>query len=230
MAVFSILRSQVDRSQDAYRKKCEKNQANAQKRYVKKPQQEDSNAAMACDGMRLHANACLPNPNPNPSPNPDIDGVVNTPSIYSSAQAQESESDMDKQFDLVWRLYGKPTGNIHRLRQRWRELPPDDRRRIREYVPLYVRARPDRRFRKDFDNFLSNRTWETEPITSEDIENRDNTENMAYGNKYQFSNQRNEGRRDAAYRQAGELVSRLIPGGQGGACATGRAQGTVPLG
>ena len=136
---------------------------------------------------------------------------------------------MDKQFDLVWRLYGKPTGNIHRLRQRWRELPPDDRRRIREYVPLYVRARPDRRFRKDFDNFLSNRTWETEPITSEDIENRDNTENIAYGNKYQFSNQRNEGRRDAAIRNAEQLVSELITEGSTDASGTDEAQSAVPF-
>ena len=47
MSVFAMIRSQIDRSRDAYKEKCLKNSANARKRYASK--QQETNERMPSD-------------------------------------------------------------------------------------------------------------------------------------------------------------------------------------
>ena len=68
-------------------------------------------------------------------------------------------------FCTVWRMYGKPVGNAVWLEKQWNDLPDADKEAILGYVPLYVAERPDPKYRKNFSNFLAERTWETKPIT-----------------------------------------------------------------
>lgn len=68
-------------------------------------------------------------------------------------------------FHTVWRMYGKPVGDIDGLERQWNMLPDEDKEAVLRYVPLYVAARPDPKYRKNFCNFLSGRTWENERIT-----------------------------------------------------------------
>ena len=68
-------------------------------------------------------------------------------------------------FCTVWRMYGKPVGNAVWLERQWNDLPDTDKEAILGYVPLYVAERPDPKYRKNFSNFLAERTWETKPIT-----------------------------------------------------------------
>ena len=68
-------------------------------------------------------------------------------------------------FCMVWRMYGKPVGNAVWLERQWNALPDADKEAILGYVPLYVAERPDPKYRKNFSNFLAERTWETKPIT-----------------------------------------------------------------
>ena len=68
-------------------------------------------------------------------------------------------------FCTVWRMYGKPVGNAVWLEKQWNDLPDTDKEAILGYVPLYVAERPDPKYRKNFSNFLAERTWETKPIT-----------------------------------------------------------------
>ena len=68
-------------------------------------------------------------------------------------------------FCTVWRMYGKPVGNAVWLERQWNDLPDADKEAILGYVPLYVAERPDPKYRKNFSNFLAERTWETKPIT-----------------------------------------------------------------
>ena len=203
MSVFAMIRSQIDRSRDAYKEKCLKNSANARKRYASKQQETNERMpsdANACDGFPPHPVACLPNPNPNPNPkqnpNPNIDAGTNI-SIINDVEMIEGE---ECPFDKIWEVYDKPIGDQEHLRQRWNALSHDDKKAIFAYVPLYVRARPERKYRKDFANFLTCRTWETTPIYSADLQNENN----------QRCDQSIEARRNAAQRTTLQLASKII--------------------
>lgn len=205
MSVFAMIRTQIDRSQEAYDRKCEKNRANSMKRKIMReknviqPEGNNPQPSITTDNDRCPSttNVIFPNPNSSPrhNPNPSIDEGVLSPSINV---VQECEND-ELSFEKVWALYDKPVGDVSALRQKWKELSADEKRKIIEYVPKYVQMR-ERRYRKDFINFLNCRTWETEPITNK-IQN--------YG-VHQYSNQTNEGKQLATFREANELVSRYI--------------------
>ncbi|MCH5176369.1 MAG: hypothetical protein J1F40_10855 [Prevotellaceae bacterium] len=220
MSVFTMLQSQIDRSAEAYREKCERNRANAQKRYAARPANTSTSdcARMPphtknCDCMPSHPVACLPNPssNPNSNPNPHIDDGADTHIINDMEVVVEEEHP----FDEIWEMYGKPVGDAEQLRQRWQELSLGEKKKIFEYVPLYVQARPDRKYRKDFANFLTCRTWENEPINPDTLNN---------GNVNQFCHQPNERKRLVAVSGAEELVSKLIAESTGHAAVNGGSE------
>ena len=79
--------------------------------------------------------------------------------------AAHEEAPGNLSFRTVWRMYGKPVGNAVWLERQWNALPDADKEAILRYVPLYVAERPDPKYRKNFSNFLAERTWETKPIT-----------------------------------------------------------------
>ena len=57
IALFTIMCAQIDRDHKKYEERCERNVANAKKRYEKQ-HQDDQPSATACDGMQSHPNAC----------------------------------------------------------------------------------------------------------------------------------------------------------------------------
>ncbi len=79
--------------------------------------------------------------------------------------AAHEEAPGNLSFCTVWRMYGKPVGNAVWLEKQWNALPDADKEAILGYVPLYVSERPDPKYRKNFSNFLAERTWEAKPIT-----------------------------------------------------------------
>lgn len=79
--------------------------------------------------------------------------------------APHAEASGNLSFCTVWSMYGKPVGNAVWLEKQWNALPDADKKAILGYVPLYVAERPDSKYRKNFGNFLAERTWETKPIT-----------------------------------------------------------------
>ena len=206
MSVFAMLRSQIDRSQEAYRTKCEKNRNNSMKRKIMQDKtlaqtkENDCLQSLTNDNGRYPSTTTviLPNPKSNPSPNsnPNIDDGTNA-SIINEA---EMIGDEEYTFDEIWEMYDKSVGVQKQLRQRWNALSHDDKKAIFAYVPLYVQARPDRKYRKDFANFLTCRTWETEPINLTEQQNENN----------QRSNQSIEARRDAAQRTTLQLANKLV--------------------
>ena len=209
MSLFTVIRSQIDRSRKVYKEKCEKNRANAKKRYATQTTPTIASAgkplqANDCERMPSHSDASLPNPKPNPNPKPipipkNDDGTY--VHIINEAGVVVEE---EYPFDEIWEIYGKPVGDIEQLRERWQELSLDEKKKIFEYVPLYVQARPEKKYRKDFANFLTCRTWETEAI---------NQNQVNYGSNYRNCSQPNESRRELAYKNAAQLVSKLIDGG-----------------
>jgi len=162
MSLFTVIRTQIDRSRKAYKAKCERNSANAKRRYATNsiptvaspgiPSQ-----ASECERMPSHADASLPNPTPTPNPksNPDIDDGADTLIINEAEMAANEECPFDK----IWEMYGKPIGDVEQLRTTWATLSANEKRKIIDYVTIYVRVRPDRKYRKNFENFLACRTF-----------------------------------------------------------------------
>lgn len=110
-------------------------------------------------------------------------------------------------FHTVWRMYGKPVGDVDWLEKQWDALSDEDKEAILRYVPLYVAARPDPKYRKNFCNFITGRTWENERITP-----------IAYGKYGQQENGaaavRERARNDAAGLTE-ELIAKCGDGGEG---------------
>lgn len=155
--IFLVLKADIDSDNEAYREKCEKNRINGTKAAEKKN--------VLANGTGRSPTVPYTNNNNKVKNN---SGEINSPSMNGA----ESESD-DPQysFEKIWRLYDKPVGNKGNIKAIWLALSLDEKKAIFEYVPLYVKIRPNRQFRKNFEGFLTQRTWENEPIDNL----RDNT-------------------------------------------------------
>ncbi len=67
-------------------------------------------------------------------------------------------------FERAWNLYDKKVGCKDKLRKKWNSMSKADRKAATEYVPLYVIATEDKKYRKNFQTFLNQRGWEDEII------------------------------------------------------------------
>lgn len=221
MSVFAMIRAQIDRSEEAYKEKCDKNRSNSLKRVVmqgKNTKEQNGNErqpSLTFDDERppststdTHPNlipTSIPKPNTNPIPNqsPILDDDANTLIIKTEDMIVGEEYS----FDEIWRLYDKPLGNVEALKVQWNALSVEEKKNIFDYVPRYVEERPDRKYRKNFANFLSNRTWETEPI------NHNN--NTLYGNSKNNITTADR-KREEACRNAEQLIQKFIESSNAG--------------
>ena len=67
-------------------------------------------------------------------------------------------------FDRAWNLYEKKVGCKAKLEKKWNSTSQKDRKAAIEYIPLYVIATEDKKYRKNFQTFLNQRGWEDEII------------------------------------------------------------------
>lgn len=172
IALFRMIQSQIDRSSAAYAHKCKQNSSNAQRRWNNKNKEPPVKAdepmpshTKGCKLMQSHTNVDNTNNNPDVNPIPDD-------ASYDDIITRED----DDSFEKVWTLYGKPIGNKKYLREMWNSLSDADKKAAMSYIPDYVESRPNPKYRRNFENFLSLRIWETEQIINE---NNDNNEKIA---------------------------------------------------
>ena len=67
-------------------------------------------------------------------------------------------------FERAWNLYEKKVGCKDKLEKKWNSMSQKDRKAAIEYIPLYVIATEDKKYRKNFQTFLNQRGWEDELI------------------------------------------------------------------
>lgn len=67
----------------------------------------------------------------------------------------------DSLFVRFYSLYGRDMDR-QRVWNKWQRLTEEEKKKIMEYVPLYVAATPDKRYRRAPLTFLERRTWENE--------------------------------------------------------------------
>lgn len=117
----------------------------------------------------------IPKQYPKPTPKHNPYQPPKPPPIYKPNQTtiplippQGVETNSEEfSFDKIWSLYDKKIGNKEKLRKRWDKITTTDKIKIFEYVPRYIQSQPDKRYRKNLDTFLTNKSWDDEIIPSE---------------------------------------------------------------
>lgn len=80
------------------------------------------------------------------------------------------EKELNIPFDAFWDAYKKKVGEKGKLSKKWSKLKDEERVLIMDYVPKYVMATPDKKFRKNPETFLNNKSWLDELPQSQSIE------------------------------------------------------------
>ena len=190
-AMFEMLRTLIDRENEKWEERCRKNRENSHKRKCY--------GADSISDIGRHPPASIDNNGGQQIP----DVILNDNDSDNENEGLETSVSMkpvigrNYSFDTIWELYGKPIGDAKALREKWNLLPEVDKAAIYDYVPRYVASRPEVRYRKNFENFLSQRVWETEPLSQFSNGNRTNIESDA-------------ARRQSAIQNTSELVREIL--------------------
>ena len=88
-----------------------------------------------------------------------------TPAIKERKEIKGKEiKGINISFDSFWDLYDKKTGEKGKLTEKWNKLSDSERTEIMKYIPNYKICQPDKKFRKDPQTFLNNKSWNDELI------------------------------------------------------------------
>lgn len=81
----------------------------------------------------------------------------------------KSAATLNYTWEQFWHDYDKKVGSAERLIPKWLKLSDAERVKIREYIPKYKAAKPDKQYRKNPETFLNQKTWNDEIIQSKKI-------------------------------------------------------------
>lgn len=95
----------------------------------------------------------------------NIDGAfkkITTGKEVVKCEVQVHDAD-EYSFERAWSLYDKKVGRA-KCEKKWNKLPYQERKAAMEYIPFYVAATKDKQFRKNFETFINNKSWNDEII------------------------------------------------------------------
>ena len=199
-AMFEMFRTQIDRETEKWAEKCRRNKeySHMRKCYARKVSADVGRHLPVSDdnpGYPTTSDVILnENDSDNDSDNDNVN--ANDSEGLETVVPMKPKADERYTFDEIWRMYGKNVGNVSTLREKWNLLSEADKAAIFEYVPRYVASRPEVRYRRNFENFLSLRVWENEPLT-----------NDSHGNE---TSQPNASRRQSAVQDAAGLMREYL--------------------
>jgi len=67
-------------------------------------------------------------------------------------------------FEQFWTDYDKKVGDKKKLAIKWKKISEEEKNRIKEYIPAYKEAQPEKRFRKNPETFINQKSWNDEII------------------------------------------------------------------
>lgn len=67
-------------------------------------------------------------------------------------------------FDLFWELYDKKVGDKNKIASKYNKLGTEDKQAIFLHVPKYIQSQPDKKYRKNPETYLNNKSWLDEII------------------------------------------------------------------
>ena len=72
-------------------------------------------------------------------------------------------------FSEFWDDYDKKVGERSKLEKKWENVSNHDRETIKNYLPKYKASEPDKKYRKNPETFLNNKSWNDEIIQQQPI-------------------------------------------------------------
>ena len=72
-------------------------------------------------------------------------------------------------FDVFWELYDKKVGEKNKLKKKWENLKDDEREKAIEHIKKYKESQPDKKYRKDPQTYLNNKSFNDEIIMSNGV-------------------------------------------------------------
>ena len=97
--------------------------------------------------------------------------AMQTQSDSNAIKNSIEEDSIDKKgkidFEFVWDLYDKKKGDIGKLKIKWDKLSFSIQQLIIEHIPKYKKEQPEKQFRKNFETYLNNKSYNDEIITNE---------------------------------------------------------------
>jgi hypothetical protein len=120
----------------------------------KKTQEKSKNFAKAKDEAKLKQNTEYENEY-------EVESVIDI-----EIKEEKCEQISILNFDEFWDLYDKKVGDKAKLQKKYDSIKESDREKIKEHVPLYRMATPDKKFRKDPQTYINNKSWNDEIIQS----------------------------------------------------------------
>lgn len=95
-----------------------------------------------------------------------IRGVVD---LKDGVKDKDKDKDKDKKtinvlFEEFWIQYDKKVGEKGKLTKKWENLKAEERVAAMEHIPRYKLAQPDKKYRKNPDTYINNKSWNDELI------------------------------------------------------------------
>ena len=82
--------------------------------------------------------------------------------LPSPSQAKKDE--WDEEFERFWDMYGKKVGDKSKIQTKFLRLSKAVRLQIFKTLPAYIESTPDKKFRKNPETYLNNKSWNDEII------------------------------------------------------------------
>jgi len=80
---------------------------------------------------------------------------------------------VQNEFERFWNLYDKKVSKKDSFKL-WKKLKAEDKQKIFRTLPEYVKATPDKQYRKNPDTYLRKKSWEDEIPSSSQQQNKNN--------------------------------------------------------
>ena len=95
--------------------------------------------------------------------------LSNTPEEEDKEEEEEKEEvkeeeEVNESFENFWEEYDKKVGDKAKLKKKWNSLSEIDRKNALEYITAYKKAQPDKKYRKNPETFLNQKSWNDELI------------------------------------------------------------------
>ena len=92
--------------------------------------------------------------------------------VREEEEEEEEENCITSTFDEAWNLYDKKVGDKNKLKKKWYSLTIAERRKALSEIPRYVKSTPEKKYRKNFETYINNKSFNDEIIN--DISNNKN--------------------------------------------------------
>jgi hypothetical protein len=85
-----------------------------------------------------------------------------------------NEDELVYEFENFWNLYDKKVGDKEKLKKVWAKIKKIDRQSIINHIPKYKQAQPDKKYRKNPETYLNNKSWNDEIIENGNLNTQKN--------------------------------------------------------